>query len=179
MRPIPRILTAPVLVLLAACGDDGTGTSGDALTQVEVAALMSTLGGSTAELDITDVPVDGSGRFSLETACPQGGRITSAGQVTERTQTRMVFDLSVEYQDCQQPSNAGVFKIDGGFREAGNFQFGQSLDSFSFEMSLAGDFDWWLGDRSGSCEIDVEFAFAQEDYSITGMICGEPAASLN
>ena len=179
MRHIPRNLAIPALALLAACGDDGTGASGDDLTQVEVAALMSTFGGSTANLNITNVPVDGNGRFSLDTACPQGGRITSAGQVTERSQTRMVFDLSVEYQDCQQPSNAGVFKIDGGFREAGNFQFGQSLESFSFEMSLTGDFDWWLGDRSGSCDIDVELTFAQEDYSITGTICGEPASGLN
>jgi hypothetical protein len=179
MRNIQRVLTIAALALLAACGDDGTGASGDTLTQVEVAALMSTLGGSTSDLNVTNLPVDANGRFSLNTACPQGGRITSAGQVTERTQTRMVFDLSVEYQDCQQSSQAGVFKIDGSLREAGDFQFGQSLESFSMEMSLTGDFDWWLGDRAGSCDIDVEFSFAQNDYSVTGTICGESAISLN
>jgi hypothetical protein len=178
MRNIPRILTIPALVLLAACGDDGTGPGGDTLTETEVAALMSTLSGSTAELSPTGFAVDGSGRFSLDEPCPQGGRMTGAGRVTEQSQTRMAFDLSLEYQDCQQASGAGVFQLDGSLREVGSFVFSQS--SPSFELSLTGDFDWGLGDRSGNCEIDLEMAFAQPDaVSFTGTICGEPASALH
>jgi hypothetical protein len=178
MRHISRIFAIPALALLVACGDDGTGASGDTLTQTEVAALMSALSGSTAELNPTGLVVDGSGRFSLDEPCPQGGRMTGAGQVTEQTQTRMAFDVTVEYQDCQQASEAGVFKLDGGLREVGSFVFSQT--NMSFELSLTGDFDWWLGDRSGNCEIDLEMAFAQPDaMTFTGTICGEPATSLH
>ncbi len=176
-----RTIWALCALALSACsGDDGTGPTGDLLTQGEITALMSSIGSSAGDLDPVALGIDaGGGQFSLDLPCAQGGSMTGSGSATPQSGDRLGFDMSIRYRDCRQPSGAGVFTLNGDFRQQGSFLFDETMESLEFDFDLSGDFDWSLGERSGSCEIDVEIAFAQPaSFILSGTICGEPVDSL-
>jgi hypothetical protein len=176
MRYTRPIWALCALALLSACsGDDGTGLQGDPLTKDEITALMSAIGAATGDLDPTELGIGSGGQFSLDQPCAQGGRVTGSGTATQQGQNRLAFDMSIRYRECRQASEAGVFTLDGTLRQRGSFEFDEEIESLAFDFDLTGDFDWWLGERSGSCEIDVEIGFAQPaSFTLSGTICGEP-----
>jgi hypothetical protein len=167
------------LLVVGCSGDDGTGPGDDTLTDGEVLALFDALGESVAGLEDAAFEVSGSGQFDAEYPCPRGGDIDGSGTASESAGNRLTFDFTINYHDCKQDSESGIFTLDGSLREQGFFQFDETFETLSFEFALTGDVDWWLGDRSGSCEIDVEMMFEDEDtFALSGTICGEPVDSL-
>lgn len=178
MRNASRIFATGALVLLAACGDDGTGPGdgGDALTQAEIGALLSAFGATTLDAGTGSIGEDGQITTTFE--CSLGGDIQTTGTVTEDDPGETSFDFTMAYRGCREQSQAGTFLIDGSLREVGRVSFDQDAQSLTFEVDLTGDFDWELDDRSGSCRIDVQLALTEASPTVTytGSLCGEPVS---
>jgi hypothetical protein len=173
-----RIGAVCALALLTACGDDGTGPGDDTLTDAEIVTLMETIGEPTV-FDPTALQLDASGRLTLDEPCPQGGRVTGSGSISEPSQSRLAFDASLRFRACRHETEAGLLELDGTFRQVGSLQIDASFENVSGEISLDADLDWRLGDRSGTCAIDMDMSFEDADaVRVSGTICGQAATDL-
>lgn len=195
------LLTAVVGVFVAfgltACSDDdGTGPDGD-MTQEEaqevaraVTQQLGTLGftgfGSVSvqpDLRFEDGTADQTSEFSFEQDCPGGGTVAFNGTFSG-DQTSTTLDADVEYNDCTQTpdertvtlNTTPVFNLTSTFEVVSETEFQMNSD-------LAGDFDWDIEGKTGSCSLDLatdlnvtvtsDGTSATISVSTTGQICDQ------
>lgn len=198
---IVRVLTVVAAVGVAACGDDDPVSTGDALSETEVAALSSIvleaafsatssgLSGTPAASDGPQlVPFSYSQDIEATVPCAQGGSVQLNGSATisgdDDTEEFMVaYNVTQAFSECASVSEETEqqFTISGslGLTATADFSSLNSQDgiSFSTDTQLNGSVDWSTDDgRSGSCLITLVSEATSSGESIsattTGSVCG-------
>ena len=198
---IVRALTLVAAVGIAACGDDDPVSTGDALSETEVAALSSivlesafsaTAQGLGAAPAASDGPQPAPFSFTqdIETtvSCAQGGTVQLNGSATasgdDATEEFMVaYNITQAFTNCASISEETEqeFTISGSLNLTATADF-SSLDlesgiSFSTDTQLGGSIDWSTDDgRSGTCGITLTSEATSTGQSISattsGSVCG-------
>ena len=150
------LFTAVLAAVLGACSDSATEPA-EPLSMDETEALylgMQQLAGDSTP-EIISVTPDGA-----VVACPGGGQITRADEVTEEMApdtARLLTRVTLDPEGCMLSSEGYEFTVDGNpdVRLEVNIAIVGSTFEFLVDGSLAGGLDWQLGDRSGTCVIDL------------------------
>ena len=161
---------------LAAC--ESTTEPAEPLTLEETEALYL---GMVALLADTTPEIISSTQDGPVFACPLGGQVTAAIDIREEMAAdtaRLTTNVTLDPDGCVLSSEGYEFTVDGN----PNFNFTLTLgivaSTFEFfvEGSATGGLDWTLGDRSGTCMIDLTFGLDQsgpEPAAIaSGTMCG-------
>lgn len=121
-------------------------------------------------------------------ACPLGGQVELAGMFVDGSVAdtlRIVSDFTAAHRGCQFSHGGLQFTVDGApeVRERTVVVIVGFLEHFSLEGSVTGGLDWQLGDRSGSCDVDLVLS-GEPDLSgtepsvagvLSGTLCGHEA----
>lgn len=198
---IVRALTLVAAVGIAACGDDDPVSTGDALSETEVAALSSIvlesafsataqgLGGASAASDGPQpVPFSFTQDIEATVSCAQGGTVQLNGSATasgdDDTEELMVaYNITQAFTDCASISEETdqEFTISGSLNLTATADFSslnlESGISFSTDTQISGSVDWSTDDgRNGTCGITLtsEATSTGESISATtiGSVCG-------
>jgi hypothetical protein len=182
---IVRVLTLVAAVGVAACGDDDPVSTGDALSETEVAALSSIvlesafsataqgLGGAPAASDGPQpAPFSFTQDIEATVPCARGGTVQLNGSATasgdDETEEFMVaYNITQAFSNCAALSEEAEqqFTISG------------SLNLTSTNTELNGSVNWSTDDgRSGTCGITLTSEATSTGESIsattTGSVCG-------
>lgn len=191
------LLGLALMVGVAACDDDATGPE-SSLTQAEAAALAAVLLDQTmAAGDPDDVAtqqvhnpllaaavVDFDDELDFTIQCPMGGAF-SANRVVSGTMDTETGEMELEFSLVQTHDACGVNpeELDGTVTLTGapdvTSSWSLSTDAnggFDASGSIMGAIDWVYGDRSGTCEVSLEFSGAGDGLgafqsSLNGSIC--------
>ena len=166
-------------------GDDMTepnDTQPSTLNLDEARWLFSTMRG---------VQTDGSLRIlhasddSLVAACPAGGQVRVTGALVEEQVAdtlRFGWDYAVAPTGCQFVGEGENLTVDGdpGVRDRFVLTMIGTFEAILIGGSVAGALEWRLGDRFGSCAIDMTVSGAVEpsdtgpaiEAILSGMLCG-------
>lgn len=151
-----NLMSAAALALVAAaCGDDPVEPA-DELTQEESAALlrgtMSAVWAGSLIYNTED---------SVAVRCQQGGQLKGVGKLPDEDFSGDTVRLVVDYRFT--PSGCGVtedgmrFNVDGNpsFRYQYAIEYIGSTQEYDITGSFSGGVKWKLGERSGSCAMDL------------------------
>ena len=146
------LLTAASALMVAACGDDGTGvTSGDELTSTEVAAVIATLGSA---FESTGVAVQAPGaapslgavsvneNFDVSFSCESGTVELSgsmSGTVDDATgDTDVAMSATWDPHGCVVSDEVNTFTVDGAPQVTVTFDMTSTQDGFSISGTETG-----------------------------------------
>jgi hypothetical protein len=199
---IVRVFALIAAVGVAACGDDDPVSTGDALTETEVAALSSVVLGTAFSATasglagVTPAAVDGpqpapfsyTGSIETTVPCALGGTVELDGSATvngdDETEEFMVaYNLTQLFSQCGALAEETdqEFTISGslGLTATADFALGTSQAglSLSTDTQVSGTIDWSTDDgRSGRCAITLSSEATSNGDSIsattTGSVCG-------
>jgi hypothetical protein len=198
---IVRVLTLVAAVGVAACGDDDPVSTGDALSETEVAALSSIvlesafsataqgLGGAPAASDGPQpAPFSFTQDIEATVPCARGGTVQLNGSATasgdDETEEFMVaYNITQAFSNCAALSEETEqqFTISGSLNLTATADFSslnpQDGISFSTNTELNGSVNWSTDDgRSGTCGITLTSEATSTGESIsattTGSVCG-------
>jgi len=189
------LLTASVGV--AACGgDNGTGPTGDPLTQAEAEALAGILmtqsyqGADPGALPVAGgpqmVPVSIETTVDAQVPCALGGGIAVHGTL------KIVGDSEVEggtidyivtqtHNDCvaQDVESQLTFTLNGDPDTTIELHLtSDPLGALTLGGGISGTISWVTGDKSGSCGISLTFEGSADPGTgaasslVSGMVCG-------
>ncbi len=188
------LLTASVGV--AACGDSGTGPTGDPLTQAEAQALAEILmsqsyqgadgglapvaGGPQAVPVVLETTVD------ADVPCALGGAIAVHGTLriegdSELEGGTIDYRVTHVHHDCvaQDAEVQFTFTLnsDPGVTTT-LFLDSDPLGALTLEGGISGRISWAMGDKSGSCGIELTFNGSADSTTgagwskVLGNVCG-------
>lgn len=191
------ILAVTALLATTAC-DDATGP-GDSLTQAEANALAEILlgqtvaageeGGFAAQVAanplVAAAPVAIDNETTVTLSCPLGGSFSAARSVSGTIDSETgAMDLSVglvqTHDGCgvRSADSATEFTLDGAPNVTSTQSFTtDGAGAFTLGGTMSGAVDWVTGDRSGRCEVGLEYSGSgdgQGAFSMTlsGTMCG-------
>lgn len=156
--------------------EESTTEPAEPLSMQETEALylgMQQLAGDSTP-DIISATPDGA-----VVACPGGGQITRADEVTEAMAAdtaRLLTRVTLDPEGCVLSSGGYEFTVDGNpdVQLEVNITIVGSTFEFLFDGSLTGGLDWQLDDRSGTCMIDLTLGVMLADppaASFSGTMC--------
>lgn len=186
-------------VVLAGCGDGGTGPGDRALTRaqaVELHASLFAMGAGFAEGELPGMiagnrvpgaPRAGENFFAYQfdhaQACVPSGSVRVAGGMTgswdDVAQTSAFgAELAVTHSDCAvQTEDGGVFTLSGDPDIDVTLQTASDIGGLtSLRITEKGAFTWENDGGSGRCTVDVvaELASATGALEVSGTFCGFP-----
>jgi hypothetical protein len=173
----PKPLTAVLLTALIAIGcEDSTTEPAEPLTLQETEALY--LGLQHVAMDTMPEIISATADGAV-IACPQGGQLTFSGGTTEEQAVdtaRLATNITLVPDGCMLSSEGHTFTLDGNpnVQLEVNITLVGTTFEFLFDGSLTGGVDWQLGDRSGTCMIDLtlEVEIAEPPTStFSGTMC--------
>jgi hypothetical protein len=192
--------------VVAACGDDGTGVSGDLLTEAEATELAGAIFMSTvaSALDADPAPVMGgpamapysySKEVDFTAACPLGGSVGVSASLhvegdSESEAGSAQISMTLVHAGCMVESPAEVFfTLDGAPDVTASLA---AVNDGEGNLTLAGEIEgsvgWAKEGRSGTCPLAVTFGGAWSvgeptaQFSGSGEVCGhsvEDAGSVD
>ena len=122
---------------------------------------------------------------SILAACPAGGQVRVTGALVEEQVAdtlRFGWDYALAPTGCQFVGEGETLTVDGdpGVRDRFVLTMIGTFEEILIEGSVAGALDWRLGDRFGSCAIDMTVSGAVEpsdtgpaiEAILSGMLCG-------
>ncbi|MDT8340865.1 MAG: hypothetical protein RQ751_05065 [Longimicrobiales bacterium] len=192
------LLTLAGLLFLGACDDDATRPAGDTLSQQEAAALTQILMTRTFEAAGEGEPlarargnplraaavVDFENSVELTLGCPLGGTWSAARTIsgtvdTEAGTVDLQFGLVQIPDACVvEPEEVdGTLTLTGAPDVTSSYAFsGNQSGAFEAAGGIVGALDWATGDRSGRCEVDLQFTGSGDgqgalSMSVAGRIC--------
>ena len=200
-RNAARRSTLPCLfaaLSLAACGDGPAALEGDALSQAEIQAVLSTLNGTFSSIStqpthaastapaLAPTVVDQS--FDTSVACPHGGSIGARGTLIgtfddETLASDLQFEITFAPAECVVATPETHITVGGSI----DYLLDMVLNDTLIDMSgwERGRISYTASDgRSGSCLIDITFSTtvdqssSQVEQSVSGTICGMPASQF-
>lgn len=190
--PAGVLAAAAVALGVSACGgDDPTGPVGDALSQAEAEIMMEALaeagglvvggfGGQAAPARAPFGPVTVDETMS----CPDGGTIAVSGSFSGESNDdgtgTVEYDFTQIHQGCRATADAdgSVWTFDGDPEVTVDMLMAVTETSFDLDGTQSGAVSWANGDRSGTCQIDVTYAFSGSESgqtfsgSVSGTVCG-------
>ena len=177
------ILAAAIALVVAATACSDTTEPPEMLTEQEARDLLD--GYRTLLLeDDPNVISETAGGILVE--CPLGGRaeVTGSGdEVFVGDTARLQLNVSINPMSCRVAANGNEFTITGdpNIREEISVEIVGFFDRFDVSGTTAGGVAWEMGDRSGTCEVDLELQ-AEPDLTdpenpgvsgtLNGMLCG-------
>jgi len=179
-------LTTALTLTVAACGDSLTGvTSGDELTNAEVAAVLAALGSAFESVGAQAAPsqaaISINENFDVTVPCDSGTLKVSgsiSGTVDDVTfDTDVSTTVSWEPNACVVSDDINTFTIDGAPRVELVLDLTTTEDVVTVSGTQSGGFSFTSSDgRAGSCSMDVTFSIVTTatsvDATVTGTICG-------
>ena len=186
----------------AGCGGDPVGLEGDPISEAEIQAIFSALGGAFSSLSNTPaqasaVPggpaaVSVSQSFDTSVPCARGGAIDASGDVSgnvddETFASDLRFELTLEPSGCVVATEDGTITVDGSPNVRFEIDSAFSDASISMDGSQAGGLRFTTSDgRTGVCGIDVAFSTVIElgstgtaQQAVSGTICGVSAEQFS
>jgi hypothetical protein len=186
-----NIILFGLLVAVAACGDDPTGSTGDKLTRSEAMAIAQSVDASGAAASIPTANVIGDQVNSppgtvtthqeLSFPCPVSGRISSVLDLS------ITFDLdqrnfgvdtkgSLKHDHCAFVHEGVTLNVTGApdLNFTSHAEVKSGLPS-ALTSSAKGAFDWTASDgRTGHCVIDIKTTtdFSTKKRTTQGEVCG-------
>ncbi len=193
-------LAAPLMLIMAACGDSPTGVnSGDALSDAEIQALLNAWAAALGDVSpsasrvaaqegIQMVQIDVEQSVNVTAPCQVSGQIGVDGSVDgwvddETFEADFTMGVSLDFAACTVPAEALTITLDPADDDADGgdanitFEADFLLDQTSFSVSgtQRGGFNFTTSDeRTGSCYINLEFSASYtEGQSATSSVSGE------
>lgn len=178
---------------LAACGDSSTDpdNEGDELTEAEAEVMVEALaeaGGffvgsfGSAGGPASSGPAAAPQDFPIDDnpSCPEGGSIDLDGNGTVDDETGFLsWTITQTHQSCVVTASDGsTWTFNGNPNITLDFEMTFSENSFTADGTQEGGVSWSQGSKSGSCSIDLTYAFSgSEDGtsfsgSVNGSVCG-------
>lgn len=154
-------LLLAAFALAAGCGGDDmtepNDTEPSTLRVDEAQWLFSSIRGLQTD---PHIQILHASEDSIVAACPAGGqvRITGAPITEEVADTlRFGYDYTVAPTGCQFVGEGETLTVDGdpGVRDRSIITMVGVAEEISLEGTVAGTLEWRLGDRFGSCQIDM------------------------
>ena len=178
MRPLFAVLLAGVVAV--GCQDNPTAPA-EALTLEETEALYFALYGFA-----TDTTPSTPSDDELVYTCPRGGQVRATGDFSEETAgdtTRVSTEIVLDPERCVTGHEGYEFTlVDGNpsIRMRLTMSFVSFFEGIEMDGSMTGGVDWELGDRSGTCMIDLVISGTLDfsgpepagGGSATGRMCG-------
>ena len=116
---------------------------------------------------------------SVSAVCEAGGKMTVTGTVSTNISDdsgSYGYDLRQKPEKCGIVTSQGTFMVDGDphLRVRANVDFEAGEPVGVFEFGWEGGFKWDGTGGSGSCTVDLAYAFNWQSaaYSIRGSMCG-------
>ncbi len=177
------ILPAAVALVLGAAACTDTTEPPEQLTEEEARDLLD---GYRTLQTLTDPDVVSESEDGAVIACPLGGQAEFTGTAGEEfagDTARINLDIRVNPMGCGVSGNGTEFTLTGdpSVREEITVEIVGFFESFDISGGTVGTLAWELGDRSGTCDIDLELG-AEPDLSnptdpgvngtLSGMLCG-------
>ena len=194
-----RTLALVAAVGVAACGDDDVTSTGDELSETEVAALSGIIVeqafGATASAfgGLAPAAVDGPQRapFSYSTdisttvSCDAGGTVGLDGSATvsgddETFEFQAVYSLNTTFSGCQSFADEVEqnFTLDGALNYSATLDYdgdpnSQDIGGIGADATMAGSIAWSSDDgRSGTCGVDLRSTTTTTSDSVSASTTG-------
>ena len=182
-------------VVAMGCGN-GTGPTGDLLSDAEVEALAGALMGTALGEGLGDLggaqsqhsehvvnaePVTFNFSINETGSCPGGSgtvQITGSlsGTIDDQTgEGTLALDFTQTMNACVFETAAGLFTVSGdpNIRMSGDMSWNAEGPTGESTFGYKGGFAWSDSEgRSGTCGIDVSIAWSATSASFSGKICG-------
>lgn len=163
-------------VLLVACDDYSRG-AGEALTREESVALLKGAAVTIGQM-LEDSTLIIESQDSIVTRCPLGGLAHWHRILIRETgdTARLLTDLRITPRECAVEADGIQLTIDDAqqlyYRVS--VRFIQETFEVSFAGTITGTVDWTLGDRTGSCWVNLNLDTAPDivNRTLTGMYRG-------
>lgn len=176
------IVAVACTLALGACSDS-TEPEEETLAMEEATALLIAL--RTVGVDTTVIPIFASAD-SIIVPCPLNGTAKLVGTIEEgepiEGSATLKTDFVVTPRGCGIIGGGFAFTVDGNpsVRDIVSTSINVATFEILVEGTLNGTLDWNLGDRTGTCAIDLtlsgepDFSGAQPGFSAsyTGTLCG-------
>lgn len=177
-----RTLFALLLMGVVAVGcQDSPVEPAEPLTLEETEALYFALYGFATDTT-PSTPSDDEAVFT----CPLGGQIKATGDFDQEfagDTTRLTTEMVLDPDGCVTGHEGQVFTlVDGSpdIRLQLTISFVSSFEAIGLDGSMTGGVDWELGDRSGTCMIDLIISATLDlsgaeptgEGGATGRMCG-------
>ena len=188
-----RFAVFAALLILAGCGDDPMGSTGDKLTRSEAMAIAATVESSgssaatmqgnaaAAENQVNSPPTTINLQQEVSLPCPSSGRIAAKLDLSvvvdaEARSFKLDADGSLAHNNCGFPHEGVTLTVNGDpdIDFAIHSEIAGGQPSGSATSSAKGAFKWTASDgRSGRCIIDIETItnFATKKRTTEGQVC--------
>lgn len=186
---------------VAACGEDGPVSTGDALSEAEAAALSEIILGTAFQATAGGIPtapatVDGpqaapfsySSDVDFTAPCSGGGTASLNGNATingddQTGEFSIAYNVTASYNECSEfaGQQEQEFTVGGSLTMTANADYtagqGQEFGSLTSTGSFNGSVSWSSDDgRSGTCAVALTSSTTSTGQSITatteGSFCG-------
>ena len=175
------ILAVFFAVALVACNDSTTEPTAP-LTLEETEALYQGLSELARDTTAEVISMTSDG---VVLACPLGGQVTALVDFREEMAAdtaRLISHTMLDPDGCVLSSEGYEFTLDGNPNVQIDLTLAIVESTFEFlvEGSMTGGVDWQLGDRSGSCMVDLTLAVDSDlsgaepmvKATVSGTMCG-------
>jgi hypothetical protein len=176
-----KVWGALALCFLGACAGDGTSPD-EAMTDVEVSALIGVISDAKGALDGQSLGADGS--LAVAVPCSFIGDIAISGKQTHNADfTQIDDDFIYAFRKCRQGSDAGVFVLNGSVHEITQQKLIVADSTATVVLKLTGSLKWEIAKRSGTCDVNYNYDYkfvaktGAETEVLTGSMCGVDLAS--
>ena len=200
-RNLVRTMALFAALGVAACGDDGPVSTGDALSEAEAAALSQIILGTAFQATAGAVPAGPatangpqaapftySADVQASAPCSGGGTASLDGSATingddQTGEFSIAYSVTASFAECSEVAGEPQqqFTVGGSLTMSANADYtqgqGSEFGSLNSTGSFSGSIDWSSEDgRSGTCAVSLTSTTTSNGQAITasteGSFCG-------